>query len=109
MPDEKLPVTVADDFAETYAAMKAAGDAAAAWTKEYDRLKAVLLEASGYGGDDPKPPSRLAVGPGGLPLFQVEVTYRKGFDRKGLEAAHPAIFAQFETKTAVKSIKPPQS
>lgn len=112
MADEKpppMPVTVAADTASMYEQMRTAAAAATAWTKEYDRLKAALLGAAGYGDDDPKPPSRMALSPDGLPLFTVEVSYRKGFDRKGLEAAHPAIFAQFETKTPVKSIKPPQS
>ncbi len=112
MTDEKPPpppVTVAGEVAGLYEQMTTAAAAAAAWKKRYDTLKAALLQASGYNDDDVKPPSRTAVGPEGLPLFEVEVTYRKGFDKKGFEAAHPAIYAQFETKTAIKTVKPPQS
>lgn len=104
-----LPVKVGAETARLYQEMRDAAQAAAAWTKRYEELKAALLAASGYDGEDKRPPSRIACGPGGLPLFEVAVSYRKGLDTKGLAAAHPAIYAQFETSTAVKSIKAPQA
>lgn len=106
---DPTPVTVNDSLAKRYAELAAAQEAAASWAKHAKGLKASILEDLGYDPDDDKPPSRAAVDAEGRTLFAVEVTYRKGFDREGLSLKYPAVFAEFETLTPVKSIKPAPS
>ncbi|QES45186.1 hypothetical protein DEJ49_33130 [Streptomyces venezuelae] len=107
---EKEPeaVDVDDCLALRFAELRSAKESAAKWKKYADSLTDSLLEELGYDPDDNRPPSRLARDADGTPLFEVAVTYRTDLDRKGLAAKYPAIFAEFETKTPVKTIKPPQ-
>ncbi|MFE0101220.1 hypothetical protein [Streptomyces sp. NPDC059009] len=106
---DPVPVEVDRALAKRFAELASAKEAAASWARHVKQLRASILEELGYDPDDQRPPSRMAVDSSGTPLFVVDVTYRGDFDRKGLAAKHPAIYAEFETLTPVKQIKPPDT
>ncbi|MEU6674847.1 hypothetical protein [Streptomyces sp. NPDC046925] len=107
--DQPAPVEVGEDIVKLVAELRAASDARRRWEKHEESLKAQIFAASGYDPEDPRPASRAARGPDGAPVFDVVVTYRKGFDRKHLEARYPAVYAECEVLTPVKTIKPVSS
>lgn len=94
-----------DGIAKLYEEVRAAGAARLKWEKYEKKVKADLLEALGYDPDDDKPQSASVADAAGAPLFEVDVTYRKGFDKKRLSTHYPAAFADCETTTAVKTIR----
>jgi hypothetical protein len=100
------PVTVDDSYAQRFAELASAREAKAKSAAYYDDLKASLLADMGFDPDDDRPQPCTAVDSENRPLFRVDVSYRKGFDKKGFESTHPALFAQFETLSPVKTIKP---
>lgn len=100
------PVKISDDVAKLYEEVRAAGVARLKWERYEKKVKADLLAALGYDPDDDKPESLSAVDAAGAPLFEVEVTYRKGFSKTRLATHYPAAYADCETKTPVKTIKP---
>ncbi|WP_055566034.1 hypothetical protein [Streptomyces atriruber] len=102
---DPIPVDVDDRLALRFAELQSAKESAAKWSAYVRSLTASILEELGYEADDDRPPSRVAHGADGKPLFAVEVTYRKGFDKKGLEVKYPAVFAEFENLGPVKSIR----
>lgn len=97
---------VGDDIAKLYEEVRAASAARLKWETYEKKVKADLLKAIGYDPDDDKPAPTVATDTAGAPLFQVDVTYRDGFDKKRLRTHYPAAFADCETKTAVKTIRP---
>lgn len=102
MSDEiVVPHTIAEDFA----LMIKAREAKARWAAEEKDRKERILAYLGYDPEDPKPVPVLAVAPSGVPLFQVKVSRRKGLDLKYFRDAHPAVYAECETSTPVKSIR----
>lgn len=103
------PVKVSGDIAKLYVEVKAASAARLKWEAYEKKVKADLLAALGYDPDDDKPASLSAVDAAGAPLFKVDVTYRDGFDKKRLATHYPAAFADCETKTPVKTIRPVKS
>lgn len=102
---DPIPVEVDGSLAKRFAELASAKEAAASWSRHAKSLRAVILLELGYDPDDPRPSSRVAVDSTGAPVFEVEVTHRRGFDREGLAAKYPAIAAEFETLTLVKSIR----
>lgn len=103
------PVKVGDDIAKLYEEVRAAGAARLKWETYEKKVKADLLKALGYDPDDDKPESLSAVDAAGAPLFKVDVAYRDGFDKKRLRSHYPAAYADCETKTPVKTIRPVNS
>lgn len=99
-------VEVGDDIAKLYEEVKAAGAARLKWETYEKKVKGDLLKALGYDPDDDKPESLSAVDAAGAPLFEVDVTYRKGFNKKRLATHYPAAFADCELLTPVKTIRP---
>lgn len=99
-------VEVSDDIAKLYEEVRAAGAARLKWETYEKKVKADLLSALGYSADDEKPEAKTATDAAGAPLFKVDVTYRKGFDKKRFETHYPAAFADCETTTAIKTIRP---
>lgn len=99
-------VKVTDDIAKLYEEVRAASAARRKWETYEKKVKADLLTALGYDPDDDKPVTKLATDAAGAPLFKVDVTYRKDFDRDRLKTLYPAAFADCETTTAVKTIRP---
>ncbi|MFJ4828471.1 hypothetical protein ACIP79_00800 [Streptomyces sp. NPDC088747] len=99
-------VEVGDDIAKLYEEVKAASAARLKWETYEKKMKADLLKALGYDPDDDKPKSASVVDAAGAPLFEVDVTFRKGFDKSRLATHYPAAFADCETKTPVKTIRP---
>lgn len=75
------------------------------WKKHEEKLRSELLEKLGYEPDDPKPPAIRGVSPTGIPLFEVNVSTRKGLDKEYLRKAYPAVYAEAEKTTPVKTIK----
>lgn len=100
---------VGDDIVTLYQECAEAAAAVAAWTKRLKEKKAALLAATGYSPDDPRPPSRVVLGPGGAPLFEVVVTYRRDVDRDYIRTRYPAVWAEAERDVPVRSVKAPQS
>ncbi|MCX4912878.1 hypothetical protein [Streptomyces sp. NBC_00687] len=97
---------VDDDIAKLYEEVRAASAARLKWETYEKKVKADLLERLGYDPDDDKPEPTVATDAAGAPLFKVDVTYRDGFDKKRLRTHYPAAFADCETKTPVKTIRP---
>lgn len=102
------PTRIGADVVKLYEELRAASAARRQWERHEEALKDQILKATGYDPDDPRPASRAALGPDGRPVFEVVVTYRKGFDKDRLRTHYPAIFAECELLAPVKSIKPPQ-
>lgn len=103
------PVTVDDSYAQRFAELASARDRMTKSAAYYDDLKAALLADMGFDPDDERPQPCTAVDSENRPLFRVDITYRKGFDKKGLEARYPAVFAEFELLTPVRSVKAPDA
>ncbi|AZM51826.1 hypothetical protein DMA15_03845 [Streptomyces sp. WAC 01529] len=103
---DPIPVDVDDRLAARFAELQSAKESAAKWNAYAKSLTASILEELGYDPGDDKPPSRVAHDADGKPLFAVEVSYRKGFDKGSLATKYPAVYAEFETLTPVKSLKP---
>lgn len=99
-------VEVGDDVAKLYEEVRAASAARRKWETYEKKVKADLLNLLGYDPDDDKPETKLATDAAGAPLFKVDVTYRDGFDKGRLKTLYPAAFADCETKTPVKTIRP---
>ncbi|MFF0183487.1 hypothetical protein [Streptomyces sp. NPDC005244] len=99
-------VEVSDDIAKLYEEVRAASAARLKWETYEKKVKADLLARLGYDPDDDKPVPKVATDTAGAPLFKVDVTFRDGFDKKRLRTHYPAAFADCETKTAVKTIRP---
>lgn len=103
------PVTVGEDMVALYEEVRAAADAKSQWTRHHEKLKARLLDALGYGPEDARPASSVALGSDGVPAFEVSVTYRRGLDSEYLRTRYPAVYAECERDTPVKSVRPAPS
>ncbi|MFH8405485.1 hypothetical protein ACH4FX_12030 [Streptomyces sp. NPDC018019] len=111
MTEENRPaaVTVGEDVVALYEEVRAAAEAKSRWAKHEKALKAQLLDALGYDPEDTRPASSLALGPDGTPAFEVAVTYRRGLDGEYLKTRYPAVYAECERDTPVKSVRPASS
>jgi hypothetical protein len=98
-------VTVSDHTTQLFEELRAASAARLKWETYEKDLKAKILDALGYSGEE-KPEARAALDAAGSPVFKVDVTPRKDIDRGRLARLYPAAFADCERTVYVKSIKP---
>lgn len=102
---EHIPVP--PEISSAYRQLSAARHAIARWKSEETDAKEKILAFLGYDPEDRKPPSCVAVNSDGEPVFQVKTGTRRGLDTQYLKRTYPAIYAECEKLTVVKTIKEP--
>jgi hypothetical protein len=108
-PNETEPeiVTVASNMVTMYADLMKAKAVISEWSKHVKDIKKRLLLAAGHDPDDKAPPSVRAVDGDGRPVFDIEVTRKRGLDVDRLKKMYPAAYADCEKDSVVKTLKPP--